>query len=53
MKNGIYGSLIATLGAIATTAKAPWWALLLFGAGCLGLAALTVVFPQDSRDRLM
>ena len=53
MKNWIYGSLIAALGSVAKAAKAPWWALLLLGAGCLGFATLTVVFPQDSRDRLL
>ena len=52
MKRWIYASLIGALDGLAKTANAPWWAVLVFGSLCLGFASLTVVFPQDSRDRL-
>ena len=52
MKRWIYAPLIGALDGLAKTANAPWWAVLVFGSLCLGFAALTVVFPQDSHDRL-
>lgn len=52
MKNWIHTPLAATLGGLAQAAKAPWWALLLFGMLYLGYAALRAVFPQESVHRL-